>query len=134
MKCAFCGGKAELLCDSWLGWERMRGKMQAEAPNLLLLKSGEVPIRYRAVHTCDTSLCRACATPAGGMFVRLRNGPRFRDSIDYCPGHDRGDRRREITGLEAEAMRTRWRASARAERERRDPAQQQVELFPGERA
>lgn len=131
MKCAFCGGKADLLCDSWLGWERKRGEMAAEAPSLLQVRSEAVPIRYRAVHTCDTSLCRACATPAGGMFVRLRNGPRFYSSTDYCPGHGRGDRRREITGLEAEAMRAQWRASARAEKARRSPEQTQTDLFPG---
>lgn len=130
MKCAFCGGKADLLCDSWLGWERMRGKMQAEAPNLRLLASENVPLRYRAIHTCDTPLCRCCATPAGTMHVRMRHSS-FSETIDFCPGHGRGTLRREITGLEADAIRAKWLAGARGERERRDPARKQVELFPG---
>lgn len=130
MKCAFCGGKADLLCDSWLGWERKRGQIAAEAPNLLLPSSEHVPRRYRAIHTCDTPLCRCCATPAGTMHVRMKHGS-FAETIDFCPGHGRGTLRKEITGLEAEAIRARWRASARAQRERRNPEQGQVELFPG---
>lgn len=128
MKCAFCGGKADLLCDSWLGWERMRGKMQAEAPNLLLMRSDEVPVRYRHIHTCDTPLCQCCATPAGSMHVRIKHAT-FSDSIDFCPGHDRGTLRRELTGLEAELIRSKWRAGARAQRGQRESAVSQGELF-----
>lgn len=130
MKCAFCGGKAELFCDSWLGWERMRGKMQTEAPNLLLLRSDEVPRRYRHIHTCDTPLCRCCSTPAGTAFFRLKHTS-FSESTDYCPGHGRGTRRRELTGLEAEAIRAKWRAHARAGRAGLNPEPLQMDLFPG---
>lgn len=115
-KCIFCGGKAELLCDSWLGWERMRGAMEAEAPNLLTCQAWGVPIRYRHVHTCDAPLCRCCAVPAGSFIVRIRHRGTFYETRDYCPGHDGrnggGDRRREITGLQAQAMRAQWRAKA----------------------
>lgn len=116
-KCIFCGGKADLLCDSWLGWERKRGQMEVEAPNLLMIRSTAVPIRYRHVHTCDAPLCRACAVSAGHMFIRLRNGPHLVETTDYCPGHGRGNRRAEITGLEAEAMRKAWRAQALTRRD-----------------
>lgn len=125
MKCLFCGGKADLLCDSWIGWERKRGQMDLEAPTLRMLRSEAVPLRYRTVHTCDAPLCRACAHPAGGMFVRLRNRPGFYESIDYCPGHDRGDRRTEITGLQAEAWRAKWRAAVRGSM----PDPRQPDLF-----
>lgn len=130
-KCLFCGAKADLLCDSWLGWERKRGEMAAEVPNLLTCPAWGVPLRYRAVHTCDAPLCRACSTPAGHMHIRLRNGPHIHETIDYCPGHDRGDRRTEITGLQAEAKRARWRSSVRGERERREGAHVQPDLFSG---
>lgn len=112
-RCLFCGGKASLLCDSWLGWERMRTEMAAEAPSLRAVRSEAVPLRYRTVHTCDAPLCRACAKHSGGMHIRFRNGPDVHDTIDYCPGHDRGDRRTEITGLQAQAMRAAWRAQHR---------------------
>lgn len=112
-RCLFCGGKAELLCDSWLGWERKRGQMTKEAPGLLGCAEWGVPMRFRMVHTCDAPLCGACATPAGTFHMRLRNAGNFSDSIDYCPGHDSGDRRPEITGLQAQAIRAAWRAQHR---------------------
>ena len=115
-KCIFCGGRAELLCDSRLGWERMRGEMAKDAPNLLALSSDCIPSRYRVVHTCDAPLCRACAVSDGTMHFRLRHGPSFSESVDYCPGHSFGTLRKEITGLEAEAMRAAWRRSARTKR------------------
>lgn len=127
-KCIVCGGKADLLCDSWLGWERKRGEMQAEAPNLLAMRSSAVPIRYRTVHTCDAPLCRACAVHAGTMFIRFRNGPHGVDTTDYCPGHGRGDRRTEITGLQAEAMRAAWRRQMRGSPQ---PDLAQLGLFEG---
>lgn len=127
-KCIVCGGRANLLCDSWLGWERMRGKMRAEAPNLVLLESHNVPLRYRTVHTCDAPLCSACSVPAGTAFFRLRNRGSFQESIDYCPGHGRGERSREITGLEAEAMRKVWRGRFAHGRKTVD---HQMDLFAG---
>lgn len=130
-KCLFCGGKADLLCDSHLGWERKRGEMAKDAPNLLQLPSYRVPLRYRAIHTCDAALCRACATPAGIMFVRMKNMA-FAESTDYCPGHEFGDLRTEITGLQAEAVRARWRAAARAASSRAEPGYaEQLGLFTG---
>lgn len=128
-KCLFCGGKAELLCDSWIGWERKRGEMSKEAPNLLTCPAWGVPVRYRLVHTCDAPLCQACAVPAGTFHARLRHQGSFSDSIDYCPGHDRGDRRTEITGLQAEAFRSRWRAQARARLDQAASGRAQLGLF-----
>lgn len=110
--CIFCGGKADLLCDSKLGWERKRGAMEKEAPNLRTIRPENVPIRYRAIHTCDAPLCRACAVPDGIFHVRMKHRS-FSESIDYCPGHDFGTLRREITGLQAQVMRAQWRAAAR---------------------
>ena len=130
-KCIFCGGKAELLCDSWIGWERKRGQLATEAPNLLTSPAWGVPMRYRLVHTCDAPLCQACATPAGTFHVRLRNQGSFHESIDYCPGHGRGDSRAEISGLQAEAVRARWRRQAQQSRERAAPASAQYGLFTG---
>jgi hypothetical protein len=126
-KCLFCGGKADLLCDSKLGWERMWAKMDKEAPSLRPLKSDAVPVRYRAIHTCDAPLCRACAVPAGSFIAHLRGGRTIADTTDYCPGHDFGTLRREVTGLEAEAMRKDWRAQAM--RRRGHPAAEQRDLF-----
>lgn len=128
-KCIFCGGKADLLCDSWLGWERLRGQMEQEAPNLLTVPAWGVPIRFRHVHTCDAPLCRACAVPAGTFHIRLRYRGSFSETIDYCPGHDRGDRRSEISGLKAEAMRAKWRAAAAGRRQAQ--AAQQGDMFEG---
>ena len=130
-KCLFCGGKAELLCDSWIGWERKRGEISRDASNLLTCPAWGVPMRYRLVHTCDAPLCQACAVPAGTFHVRLRYQGSFSDSIDYCPGHDRGDRRTEITGLQAEAFRARWRAQARARLAEAAPDHAQLRLFTG---
>lgn len=130
-KCIFCGGKADTLCDTALGWERKRGQMEKEAPGLLGCAAWGVPMRYRLLHTCDAPLCRACAVLKGGMFVRLRNRPGFYDSIDYCPGHDRGNSRDEITGLQADAMRARWLAQARNERQKQEPGYAQLGLFTG---
>lgn len=128
MKCLFCGGKADLLCDSWIGWERKRDTPDGE--NVAKLPSYTVPIKYRVVHTCDAPLCRACASQAGGMFVRLRNRPGFYESIDYCPGHDSGDRRTEITGLQAEAWRRKWRLAVSLHRVRGTvPSPKQFNLF-----
>lgn len=112
-KCIVCGGKADILCDSYLGWERKRGEMEREAPTLRLLRSEAVPARYRAIHTCDAPLCRSCAVPAGWFIAHLRGGLTFSDTTDFCPGHDRGNLKREITGLQAEAMRKEWRAAFR---------------------
>ena len=130
-KCIFCGGKADTLCDTALGWERKRGKMEKEAPNLLSCDTWGVPKRYRLLHTCDAPLCQACAVPQGAVHIRLRYAGSFSDSIDYCPGHGFGDRRTEITGLQAEAMRARWRAQARQERQRLEPGHAQMGLFTG---
>ena len=115
-KCLFCGGKADLLCDSWLGWERMRGDIAKEKPSLLDAHSRLIPIKYRHIHTCDAPLCRACAANHGNMHVRMQGGSFF-ETIDYCPGHDRGSLFRELTGLQAEAIRSQWRATVRRSRE-----------------
>ena len=128
-KCIFCGGKATLLCDTNLGWERMRGKLEKEAPNLMSCASWGVPLRYRLTHKCDAALCEACAVPQGVMHVRLRYAGSFSDSIDYCPGHNFGTLRVELTGLQAEAMRSSWRAAARGERDKKAPGYAQKELF-----
>lgn len=112
-KCIVCGGKADLLCDSKLGWERKRGEIDKEAPTLRVIRSEAVPVRYRAIHTCDAPLCRACAVPSGSFIAHFKGGRTVADSIDYCPGHDFGTLRREITGLQAEAMRRDWRAGFR---------------------
>ncbi|EPD41129.1 MULTISPECIES: hypothetical protein [Delftia] len=128
-KCLFCGGKAELLCDTWLGWERKRAELEKKAPHLLAAPSHAIPIRYRAVHTCDAPLCQACVHSAGTMFFRMRGHGSWAESIDYCPGHDSGDRRTEITGLQAEAMRARWRAGALARRGLVEQGGQQLGLF-----
>lgn len=131
-KCLFCGGKAELLCDSHIGWERKRGEMQKDFPDGLLEGPGyRVPLRYRTNHTCDAPLCNACATPAGVMFVRMKFLS-FSESTDYCPGHGWGDMRPEITGLQAEAFRSRWRASVRAVRQQAETGYaEQFGLFTG---
>lgn len=126
-KCIFCGGKADLLCDSRLGWERKRGQMEQEVPGLRALRSEAVPVRYRAIHTCDAPLCRACAVPAGWFMVHFRSGRAVADTTDYCPGHDFGTARREITGLEAEAMRQEWRRKAALRRD--GPPARQLGLF-----
>lgn len=126
-KCAFCGGRADLLCDSWLGWERLRGKMQAEAPNMLLADQRYVPLAFRAYHQCDTPICRACAVPGGMFHVRLRHRGSFTETIDFCPGHGRGSLREEITGLQAQAMRAAWRAKAAIHRD--GPPAHQLGLF-----
>lgn len=112
-KCIVCGGKADLLCDSYLGWERKRSEMERDAPTLRLLRSDAVPARYRAIHTCDAPLCRACAVPSGWFIAHLKGGRTLSDSTDYCPGHGRGDLGREISGLQAEAMRREWRTRFR---------------------
>lgn len=52
--CIVCGGKADLLCDSWLGWERLRGQMAKEVPNLLLMQlvcSGK-PVMHFGLTQC----------------------------------------------------------------------------------
>ncbi len=64
------------------------------------------------------------------MHVRMKHTA-FSDSIDYCPGHDFGELRYEITGLQAEATRAKWRAAARAERQRNEPGAAQIGLFTG---
>lgn len=114
-----------------LGWERKRGAMAAQASNVLTPAAfGGVPLRFRLVHTCDAPLCEACAVPAGSFHARLRHYGSIHDSIDYCPGHGFGDRRTEITGLQAEAFRAKWRAQARQGRGRAAPASQ-FGLFTG---
>ena len=128
-KCIFCGGKADLLCDSKLGWERKRGEMERDAPSLLPLRSDAVPVRYRVIHTCDAPLCRACAVQAGYFHIHIRNGAALSESTDYCPGHNFGTLRREITGLQAQAIRKAWRDIATARWKR--PAQDQPGLFDG---
>ena len=107
-KCLFCGGKAELLCDTWLGWERKRGELEQKAPHLLAAPSHAIPIRYRAVHTCDAPLCRACVHSAGTMFFRTRGHGSWAESIDYCPGHDSGDGNGGCHKLKAEHESDRW--------------------------
>lgn len=131
--CLFCGAnKAELLCDHWIGWERKRGLLAKEAPHLLDAPSHLVPIRYRLRHTCDAPLCLACANSTGTMFIRTRHEA-FSESVDYCPvpGNERGNLRTEITGLQAQAIRAKWRASVRASREQQEEAPRQLGLFSG---
>lgn len=128
-KCLFCGGKATLLCDSYLGWERKRGEMRKDGHAGFLAGPGySVPLRYRTRHTCDAPLCVACATPAGVMFVRMKCVS-FSESTDYCPGHGFGDTRAEITGMQAEAIRANWRASVRADSKRLEEVGVQPGLF-----
>lgn len=128
--CAYCGGQAELLCDYRLGWERLRTKMRQEAPNLAVLPGHSVPLRYRQVHTCDTPLCHACAKHSGPIFLCLRGGHGFSDSIDYCPDHDgHGTSRVEITGLQARLLRQRWTANAKTRWQKRELSAEQVPLF-----
>ncbi|WP_084679428.1 hypothetical protein [Curvibacter lanceolatus] len=129
-KCLFCGAAASLLCDSWIGWERKRGELAKEAPNLLTVPSYLVPIKYRTRHTCDAQLCSACAVP-GGKFHATTSYGVFFDSYDYCPGHSRGNLRREISGLQAQAIRTEWKAQVRASQERAKPTNPQMGLFTG---
>lgn len=130
-KCIFCGGKADLLCDSRIGWERKRGEMAKDYPLGVIEGPGyTVPMRYRKIHTCDAAVCSACATPDGVMFVRMRHAS-FADSIDYCPGHGRGTLRHEITGLQAHAFRARWEAQVRSDRKRKEPSNPQLGLFTG---
>lgn len=114
-ECLFCGGKADLLCDSKLGWERARGDISAEAPHLLTAPSHEIPVRYRRIHTCDAALCRACAVAGGWTHFHFKSGP-FIETIDYCPGHEQVDMRIEITVFVADCMRAKWRAKACAAR------------------
>lgn len=131
LKCLFCGAKAFLLCDSYIGWERKRGEMRKDGYEGVAEGPGySVPLRYRVRHTCDASLCSACATPAGVMFVRMRHMS-FAETRDYCPGHGFGDLLHEITGLQADAFRSRWRATVRAARQLADPQQAQIGLFTG---
>ena len=127
-KCIFCGGKADRLCDCNLGWERMRGQIKADAPNLLIARSDFVPLKFRKIHTCDAPICSACAVSSGTLHISARAFA-FSDSIDYCPGHDFGTLRREITGLQAESMRSAWRAKAFAQRRARFGHQDQIEMF-----
>lgn len=131
--CLFCGANtAELLCDHWIGWERKRGLLAKEAPHLLDAPSHLIPIRYRLRHTCDTPLCLACANSTGTMFIRTRHKV-FSESMDYCPvpGHERGYLRTEITGLQAQSIRAKWRASIRASREQHEETPRQLGLFSG---
>ena len=128
--CAYCGGEAELLCDYRLGWERLRTKMRQEAPNLAVLPGHSVPLRYRQVHTCDTPLCHACAKHSGPIFLCLRGGHGFSDSIDYCPDHEgHGKGFTEISGLQARLLRQRWAARAKARWQKHVPSAEQVPLF-----
>lgn len=127
-KCIFCGGRAGLLCDSFLGWQRKTGAMEREAPNLRMLRADDVPQKYRLFHTCDAPLCEACTSSHGAVHFKFRTGHLI-DSIDFCPGHDFGSLA-EITGLQAEAMRAKWRASARAKL-RQDSKIKQIDLFTG---
>lgn len=128
--CAYCGGTATLLCDYRLGWERLRTKMEAEAPNLLTLPGHAVPMRYRHVHTCDTPLCEACAKHSGPIFVCLRGDAGFSDSIDYCPDHPvRHEGLREISGLAARREREKWVVKAKARWKKCDAVTGQGLLF-----
>lgn len=129
--CLFCGGKGALLCDTFIGWERKRGEMKKDHLGMLEGSGYQVPLRYRMRHTCDAQLCTACAVPAGVMFVRMRHCS-FAESRDYCPGHGWGTLREEITGLQAQAFRSRWRATARATRLQNEPGYaDQIGLFTG---
>ena len=127
-KCIFCGAPADLLCDCHLGWERKRGQIEKECPQLLCAPSNRIPRKYRKVHTCDAPICSACAVSSGTLHINSRVFA-FSDSIDYCPGHDFGTLRHEITGLQTEAMRSAWRAKALAQRRARFGHQDQIEMF-----
>lgn len=130
-KCLFCGGKASLLCDSHIGWERKRGEMRKDGYDGFVAGPGySVPLKYRVNHTCDAPLCDACAVPAGIMFVRMKHTS-FAETTDYCPGHDFGDMRTEITGLQAEAFRSKWRAAARRAIDEAKPEHKQLGMFTG---
>lgn len=110
-KCIFCGGKATLLCDHSLGWERMRSQLASDAPNLLEGPCYEVPARYRIYHTCDAALCRACAIQKGSVTICLRGGRGYSDTYDYCPGHQPEVLpKRELGPGRADALRADWRA------------------------
>lgn len=51
LKCLFCGGKADLLCDSYIGWERKRGEMRKDGYDGVVAGPGySVPLRYRLRH------------------------------------------------------------------------------------
>lgn len=128
-KCIHCGAPATLLCDSALGWERLRGQLAKDAPGLLNAPSHDIPIKYRLLHTCDAQLCSACAVNAGGMHFRLRHHGAFSDTTDYCPGHDRGELRTEITGIQAQAKRAAWKSQVAGKRESAEAGQ--ADLFGG---
>lgn len=128
-KCLHCGAPATLLCDSNLGWERLRGQLAEDAPHLLNAESHHIPAKYRLMHTCDAQLCRACGVNRGTIHVCLRNTGGFSDTYDYCPGHDWGTMRREITGLQAQAMREQWKAQVKAKRQSTEVGQR--DLFGG---
>ncbi len=127
--CAYCGGEATLLCDYRLGWERLRTKMENEAPNLLVLPGNSVPLRYRMVHTCDTPLCQACSKHSGQIFVCLRGNAGFSDSIDYCPDHAAPSGIQEISGLAARLWREKWLAKAQARWQPKHQSTHQADLF-----
>lgn len=130
-KCLFCGGKASLLCDSYIGWERKRGEMQADGYDGVAFGPGYlVPIKYRTRHTCDAALCIACSKTAGVMHVRMKHNS-FSESIDYCPGHGFGSLRTEITGMQAQAIRAKWRATVRDANQHANPQSAQIGLFTG---
>lgn len=127
-KCIFCGATSYLLCDSKLGWERMHEQIRKDAPHLRVAQSEIVPLKYRVVHTCDAPLCRACAVRKG-VFHANGKGFAFSDSIDYCPGHDFQALNREITGIEADAMRASWKAKVLAGRGLKMLSQSQPDMF-----
>lgn len=69
--CDYCGGHADLLCDStiaWLGmklWNRERSRKKLDA---------------KKHYTCDASICRSCATHKGSITYSFGH-----DTIDVCP-------------------------------------------------
>ncbi|WP_370569500.1 hypothetical protein [Erwinia sp. S38] len=68
--CMFCGESATLLCDGIIGWdadEDVNGLMQ----------------NCRGMFTCDSPMCRDCATWHGNIFFRGKAGGM--ETRDHCP-------------------------------------------------
>ena len=68
------------------------------------------------LHTCDAQLCGSCAVNAGKVFFRIRERGSFMDTMDYCPGHDEVEIPKEITGIQANAFRSKWMKHIRTSR------------------
>ncbi|WP_272682216.1 MULTISPECIES: hypothetical protein [unclassified Providencia] len=70
-KCMFCGGEADLLCDSvlcYIGEKNDSGAL----------------LRFTSAYTCDAPMCAACSTFHGNFHWKKSNSGGF-SSIDYCP-------------------------------------------------